>query len=239
MESTDRSIAAEARGVEENHHARLGHDQDGIYVRVASDSVPGRWYRVTAHATAGQDGDITFTCKPNDLHQHGRRRDHGLKCSNDGTTPCKHMTRAARRLERAGLIRWVDPHVDQDIVYPGRWVAARATSPIVADDLAATEAPAVSGPVEDVAEWLTVPAVTAAGMGIRSPWVEAMTTRRVAPADRVEVRRIPGERLVTAAEARRFAAEAPRVASDSQGYRATMAAIAPTTGDPFAGFPRY
>jgi hypothetical protein len=195
MESTDRSIAAEARGVEENHHARLGHDQDGIYVRVASDSVPGRWYRVTAHATAGQDGDITFTCKPNDLHQPGRRRDHGLKCSNDGTTPCKHMTRAARRLERAGLVRWVDPHVDQGIAYVGRWVAARATGPVVTDDLEEAE---------------DVPAI-AAGVAL------AVLRGDLVPTESGSLRR----------------------ASDSQGYRATMAAIAPTAGDPFASFPRY
>lgn len=148
----DRSIAAEARGVEENHHARLIHDADGAAVLVKSDSVDGRTYRVAAHVS-GEGHDVLWTCKPSDLHQPGRIRDHGLKCSNDGTTPCKHMTRAARRLERAGLVRWVDPHVDQGIAYAGRWVAARATSPVVVDELApagwehsADGEPCTSGP---------------------------------------------------------------------------------------------
>lgn len=136
-EHHDRSIAAEARGVEENHHARLINDQDGAAVIVTSDTVPGRHYRVTAHVTAA-GADVLWTCRPNDLHRPGRRRDHGLKCST-GETGCKHMTRAARRLERAGLVRWVDPHVDQGISYVGRWVGATAGSPVVFDDLADAE----------------------------------------------------------------------------------------------------
>lgn len=230
-EHHDRSIAAEARGVEENHHAYLLRDKDGPYIRVNSDTVAGRWYRITAHVTTA-GADVLWTCKPNDLHRPGRRRDHGLKCST-GETGCKHMTRAARRLERAELVRWVDPHVDQGIAYAGRWVGARPSSPVLFDDLAPAEA-ASDLPAEALAEidtWLNVPAVTAASLGVRSPWVVAMTTLRISPAERTEVRRIPGDRLATAAECRRNAAEAPRVATDAPGYREAMRTL-----DPFAAF---
>lgn len=144
MEHRDRSIAAEARAVAEGHKAFLGHDTDGVFVRIVSDTTHGKWYRVVAHAPVGEHGAVMFTCRPQGTG--AGRGDHGTKASVDGTIGCKHQALAARRLERAGLIRWIDPHVDQGISYRGRWVAARATQPLVLDDLTEPERKATDAP---------------------------------------------------------------------------------------------
>lgn len=105
----DFAARAEQRGLEENHYARV-QDDGSILVKSHSED---RSYRVTFfadHATRV----IRFRCDC----PSGRHRRH-LPC------PCKHSTRAARRLEREGLAQringlWYDrlpreaPAVDDD-----------------------------------------------------------------------------------------------------------------------------
>ena len=94
----DPTIAAEARAVEEGHHAVLGHDSAGTYLRVVSDTTPGLWYRVSAEV-AGGGQPVHWDCRPS-----AEGASHGHLANALGRTPCKHMALAARRLEREGLI---------------------------------------------------------------------------------------------------------------------------------------
>lgn len=78
---------AEERGVEENHYARVQGDGS---ILVRAESGP-QSYRVTFH-TDPTTRLIRFTCScPSGLHRSHME------------VPCKHATRAARRLEREGL----------------------------------------------------------------------------------------------------------------------------------------
>jgi hypothetical protein len=131
-EHHDRSIAAQVRAVEEGHRALLSSDQDGPFVKVVSDSSHGKFYAVRARRVGAV---VQLTCKPNDLGQDGRTRDHGVitRMISEGEAPCKHMALALRRLERAGLVRWVDPHVHGGIAYAGRWVSATPAGPVPLD----------------------------------------------------------------------------------------------------------
>lgn len=126
----DRTVAAEARGVEEGHQARLGHDAKGTFVRVTSDLLghTGKSWIVRT-ATAGPGQPVVFTCTP-----EGEWRDgHKVLTSTNGETPCKHMTRAARRLEREGYAELVAPGVHGSIVTTAsRWVATAKAFPTAA-----------------------------------------------------------------------------------------------------------
>lgn len=105
----------EVRAVEEGHHARqLG---DGVY-RVASDSVPGKWFRVTVWHAPGTA--VVFGCHPDGDRCY---RDDHLRASSDipGLACCKHAALVARRLEREGTIVWCG----------GYWVDARPWPPPV------------------------------------------------------------------------------------------------------------
>ena len=94
-----RALAAEARAVEEGHRAFV---QEGGWVRVASDSRPGKHYRVDV--AAGSVGAlIAFSCHPEGA---GAYSDDHLALSGLGYPPCKHAAVAARRLEREGLAAW-------------------------------------------------------------------------------------------------------------------------------------
>lgn len=98
----ERNLAAEVRAVEEGHHAFLV-ERDGRspYVRVVSDVEPGRTYRVTAAAGLG---GVWFGCTPSGP---ALDRCHGqIVSDHPGVTPCKHAALAARRLERAGILRF-------------------------------------------------------------------------------------------------------------------------------------
>jgi len=91
-----RSIAAEARAVEEGHRAFV---QPGGRIRIVSDTIPDRHYHV---AYVGRGGLVEFCC------------DHPIVAgwsdqpcmTRPGLTNCKHSALAARRLEREGLARW-------------------------------------------------------------------------------------------------------------------------------------
>lgn len=101
-----RNRDAETRAVEEGHRAFV--QQDGS-VRVASDSQPGKWYRVTFVGTS--DGMIAWSCDPRGEQAYSD--DHLHVDSRDGVVPCKHAAVAARRLERERMAmldvegRWV------------------------------------------------------------------------------------------------------------------------------------
>lgn len=123
--SQDRTLAAEVRAVEDGHHAILGHDTDGWFVRVKSDLLghTGKSWKVRVH-TAGPGRPVIFDCHPD-----GETRDgHGPISSASGRTPCKHMALAARRLEREGLAWCQPPGVYGDIVTTSsRWIATDKT----------------------------------------------------------------------------------------------------------------
>lgn len=119
--TTDRTVAAEARAVEDGHHAILDHDHDGWFVRVKSDLLghTGKSWKVRVH-TAGPGRPVIFDCHPD-----GETRDgHGPISSASGRTPCKHMALAARRLEREGYAICQPPGVYGDLVTTSsRWLA--------------------------------------------------------------------------------------------------------------------
>lgn len=103
MTDLARTVAAEARAVEEGHHAIL---EPGGAIRVVSDTEPGKHYRV--EFWQGPDGSsIVFRCRPAPGQGPGYR-DHGDIVGAAGRLPCKHAALAARRLEREGLARF-DP----------------------------------------------------------------------------------------------------------------------------------
>jgi hypothetical protein len=121
MTTTDRTVAAEARFVEEGHHTFIGHDAQGHFVRIVSDILghTGKSWRVRAHVT-GPGLPVIFTCCPD-----GDTRDgHPEHSSLHGITDCKHMAGAARRLEREGLAELLPPGRYGDLVtVHSRWVA--------------------------------------------------------------------------------------------------------------------
>lgn len=97
-----RTLASEVRAVERGNHARLV--GDGHTILVASESEPGVNRRVRV-ATVG--GVTMFTCSC----PAGRDR--------PATVPCVHGSSAARRLLRAGILRWSG----------GRWVPTVVVAP--------------------------------------------------------------------------------------------------------------
>jgi hypothetical protein len=107
-----RTLAAELRAVAEGHRAFLDRDHRGPFVKVVSDTVRGKWYRVTAHAAADQP--IVFECEPRGTRAY--EDDHLHATAQPGHLPCKHCGVAARRLERQGMAEYVD----------GAWVATLA-----------------------------------------------------------------------------------------------------------------
>lgn len=139
-EHPDRNLAAEVRAVEEGHRAYLARDARGPFLRVVSDTKPGKAYRVTAHASAGSGRPLVITCQPigaTDGH------DHHTVTSTDGIAPCKHAAVALRRLERHGLAAYAPGYIDQanDRVGCSRWVAtitaetaSAANRPVTDDD---------------------------------------------------------------------------------------------------------
>lgn len=122
--TTDRTLAAEARAVEEGHHAILDTDDRGPFARVKSDILghTGKSYKVRVHA-AGPGLPLIFDCEPD-----GETRDgHQAHSSMGGHTACKHQALAARRLEREGLATCQAPGIHGDIVTTSsRWLATDA-----------------------------------------------------------------------------------------------------------------
>lgn len=88
-------IAAEARALEEGHHARMNDDGS---LSVKSDSRRDVTYRITfsigSWFVAG-DMAVKFSC----TCPSGQARP-------DELVPCKHAALAGRRLEREGLAVW-------------------------------------------------------------------------------------------------------------------------------------
>lgn len=119
--TTDRTLAAECRAVEEGHHAVLGHDSAGTFVRVVSDTLghTGKSWKVRVHA-AGPGLPLIFDCEPD-----GEQRDgHPAHSSVGGHTACKHQALAARRLERERFAVCQAPGVHGAIVTTSsRWLA--------------------------------------------------------------------------------------------------------------------
>ena len=107
-----RNLEAEVRAVEEGHHALLLRDQRGAYLRVVSDTVPGKEFRVRAYAP--QPGDqLMFECEPHGVE--AGVNDHKFRSAPAGIAGCKHAALAARRLERAGIATFAN----------GRWYATQ------------------------------------------------------------------------------------------------------------------
>lgn len=89
-------------------------DGERAHLRVPSDTVKGRWFRVTAWAEAAGK-PIVFRCEP-----QGRKATedcHPVLSGEEraGIPPCKHAQTAALRLELDGLALWRESE--------GRWVA--------------------------------------------------------------------------------------------------------------------
>jgi hypothetical protein len=102
MGALQRTIAAEARAIEEGHRAFI----HGDAIRVVSDTTPGLAWLVTIPPTRPGE-PLRFTCRPEtpDLALNAHRDLHGAP----GALPCKHAGVAARRLERHGLAAFVAP----------------------------------------------------------------------------------------------------------------------------------
>lgn len=98
MTDLSRTIAAEARAVEEGHRAWL----EGRRFRIVSDTTDLR-YRVTV--TGMTDGGVLFACD----HPIVRGFSDRPTASNPGQLPCKHCAIVARRLEREGAVEFA-PH---------------------------------------------------------------------------------------------------------------------------------
>lgn len=101
-----RALAAEVRAVEEGHHAVV---QPGGWLRIVSDSRPGKSYAVS-FAALSTWGPVAFSCEPRGEGAYSD--DHLSLTGQPGIPPCKHSALAARRLEREGLAhfdgtRWV------------------------------------------------------------------------------------------------------------------------------------
>jgi hypothetical protein len=125
--STDRTTAAEARFVEEGHHAVLDHDDQGPYLRVVSETLGHRGIAYAVRvATAGPGRPLVFTCAPlGPVYGDGHR----TLSSVNGVPPCKHAAGAARRLGREGHAEAIPPGVHGSIATRDtRWVAALAVA---------------------------------------------------------------------------------------------------------------
>jgi hypothetical protein len=115
-----RNLAAEVRAVEEGHRAVV---QPGGWVRVKSDTVAGKFYRVEFTGWRGEL--VSFSCRPDGDRAY--RGDH-MATGGAGVTPCKHAALAARRLELKGLA-----HLDER----GYWISDGPDVPdAVADERA-------------------------------------------------------------------------------------------------------
>lgn len=123
----DRTVAAEARFVEEGHRTYLRRDHRGYYVRIVSETLghTGKAWRVRTEA-AGPGLPIVFTCEPDGDTRDGHPEHSSLR----GITDCKHMAGAARRLERNGLAELLPPGRYGDLVtVHSRWVATPKACP--------------------------------------------------------------------------------------------------------------
>lgn len=87
------NLLAEARAIEEGHHARF--DAEHRRFLVKSDNGP-RTYELTARGVGGRLV-VSCTCPA------GVRRSVPA-----GSVACKHQARVARRFEREGLVQWVN-----------------------------------------------------------------------------------------------------------------------------------
>lgn len=115
-----RTIAAEARCLEEGHHALT----EGRRFRIVSDTTDLR-YRVTVEASRA---GVLFRC------DHPIVRGFAGTCvSVMGATGCKHSALVARRLEREGVLVWTD--AGWDLTDTAR-AAVIASMPTVADPFA-------------------------------------------------------------------------------------------------------
>lgn len=130
METTDRTIAAEARFVEEGHRAVLGHDHRGHFVRIVSETLghEGKGWKVRA-AVSGPGLPVAWSCAPD-----GPVRDGHLSHGCVGRTSCKHMAGLARRLERAGLVELATVEGERDAQWLATEKACPAPAPVPADD---------------------------------------------------------------------------------------------------------
>lgn len=127
-EITDRTVAAEARFVEEGHRAYLGRDETGPFVRVVSDTLGQRGIAYKVRAVASGPGlPLVFDCTPDgdvgtDGHRHLSRV--------DGRPTCKHAAGAARRMEREGLAELISAGVHGSaVIRDSRWVATEKACP--------------------------------------------------------------------------------------------------------------
>lgn len=93
----ERTIAAEARAVEEGHRAFT----DGRRFRIVSDTTDHR-YLVTVHAYA--HGGVLFSCDHPIVRGFGATN----AVTEMGALPCKHCAIVARRLEREGAVQFTD-----------------------------------------------------------------------------------------------------------------------------------
>lgn len=145
----DRNIAAEARGVEAGHNAILDTDSDGPFIRVKSDTVHSKSYKVRIFASA-PGAPVAMTCDPDG----NRRSGHLHKSTADGIAPCMHCTRALRRLEREGLAAFKAPAVTTGLASASRWIAtdkafARTVEPTARPGREAAMATAAAGANDD------------------------------------------------------------------------------------------
>jgi hypothetical protein len=114
--SLSRTIAAEARAVEEGHHAWA----DGRRFRIVSDTTDLRY--LVSVAGMG-DANVLFICD----HPIVRGFSTRPHATNPGDATCKHAALVARRLEREGHLMWTDTG----------WKLTPATAAIVDAELAA------------------------------------------------------------------------------------------------------
>lgn len=96
----ERNLAAEVRAVEEGHLCRVDADRGRFLVK--ADSWDGT-YELTAQAV----GDLVrFSCQPTPAAKAPRGVQRHARQVPLGVAPCKHAALVARRLERAGLVRF-------------------------------------------------------------------------------------------------------------------------------------
>jgi len=96
MNLGEKNLAAEVRAITAGHKAFM---QPGGWVRVKSETVDGKWYRVDC--LPGSPGEpLIFICQPEGAQAFAQ--DHMVRSSEAGITGCMHAALAARRMEREG-----------------------------------------------------------------------------------------------------------------------------------------
>lgn len=117
----ERNEAAASRAAVDPHRAIL---RDGEIVVISESDVR---FEYVVGAVAVPGSAVTFRCEPR--HRSTKAPadvGHRLLVGPPGAAPCKHSVKAAKRLERDGLIRQVD----------GVWVAAGEPDPVEDDPFA-------------------------------------------------------------------------------------------------------